>query len=467
MFDFLKAGAALSALLLSLSASAEIAVFAPPGINPEFVGKVSSAHVNIQDLASLERNLKAVTNSPTKVDLDFGPVLNRAKHPSHIKTSYHWGNKQHRKSLKPLANNKLRSIPSDAEIRRILQPYMGLMQRYQAQIATVFVADEPYLHGIPKVDLERAAKTIRSLFQEHQIHEVKLGVIFASGMANARFAKMLDKEAARYVKNIDQHRRILLGKTKAKTATSAEREWLQHIKTSRLTTYDNAGNLYVGGGLPKGYDLYGFDFYLSTVLQDALYEDMIPALKKHVQHGECDFGDIRKMSQLRAQLSFYQDGPIVQAAANEKTASQDPPRDQDRAVLDQLYQCRMTAATHILRQEIAKIGGHGKIILISESSNNGVLEFDARQNIESAQPQLLVEARVLDEVKRAIAFYEQEKSKGDIAALEFFTFDNTFDKSIQLSIGGFADMKPVKALIFETSQKIMCSNGSVPPATCN
>lgn len=452
-------------MLLSLHASAEIAVFAPPGIKSEFVGKVSTAHINVGALDALEANLKAVVGSPTKVDLDFGPVLNSAKPAAQIKTEYRLDGASHKKALLPLANNKLRSIPADPEARRILQPYMALIKRYEAQVATVFVADEPYLNGIPKSELERIAKTMRALFAEHKIRNVKLGVIFASGMVNAEFAKLLDSEAGRYVHNIDTYRQQLLQKAQTQSATADELQWLKNIAQNRLTTYDNAGNLYVEGGLPKGFDLYGYDFYLSTVLQDALYENMLPALRKHVSQGECKLGDIHKMSQLRSQLSFYQDGPIVKPAAGSAPGA-DTPRDKDRQLLDQLFQCRMTAATSMLRKEITKIGSKAKILLITESSNNGVMEFDARQNIESGQPPLLIESRVLDEVKRAIAFYAQEKRKGDIAALEFFTFENTFDNTIQLNVGGFAEMPAVKSLIFDTSKRMMCDKGSLAAAAC-
>ena len=88
----------------------------------------------------------------------------------------------------------------------------------------------------------------------------------------------------------------------------------------------------------------------------------------------------------------------------------------------------------------------------------------SRQNIEPGQPQLLIEARVLDEVKRAVAFYGEEGKRGDIEALEFFTFDNTYDKSIHLNIGGFVDMPSVKAYIFKASEQMMCRNSPKPKA---
>ncbi|TDS82458.1 hypothetical protein [Comamonas sp. JUb58] len=454
---------ACSALLWGAQSHAQIALFAPPGVHPEFVGKVATAHINVHSPKALEKNLQAVKGSATRLDLDLGPILNGRKPLSQVRTRYRatddaggpasW----QKKAMAPLAVNKLRVIPSDAQARKILRPYMAVIQRYQAQVATVFIADEPYLHGIPKADLERMAITVRQMFKEYGIQDVKLGLIFASGMVNAEFAQMVDQESLRYVQNIDAHRKTIT-RLGAK-ATAAERQWLKDITRHRLTTYDNAGNLYTGGGVPRGYDLYGFDFYLSTALQDRLYENMLPLLKKQVQGGECDISAYTTMSELRAQLSFYQDGPVRQPSAADKAAGRPTPQQQDKHLLDQLYQCRMTAATEMLRKELAKIGSKGKILVLTESSNNGVLEFDARQNIEKDQPERLIESRVLDEVQRGLDFYQAQRKNGDIAALEFFTFDNTFDKTIQLDIGGFVDMPAVKNLIFDRSQREMCQSG--------
>lgn len=454
---------ACSALLWGAQSHAQIALFAPPGVHPEFVGKVATAHINVHSPEELEKNLQAVKGSATRLDLDLGPVLNSRKPLDQIPTRYRavdangatagWQNK----AMPPQEHNKLRVIPQEAEARKILQPYMAVIQRYQAQVATVFIADEPYLHGIPKADLERIATTVRKMFREHGIKNVKLGVIFASGMVNAEFAKMVDQEAVRYVQTLDGHRQTL--SSLGDQATAADLQWLKDIAQFRLTTYDNAGNLYTGGGVPRGYDLYGFDFYLSTALQDRLYENMLPLLKKQVQGGECDISAYTTMSELRAQLSFYQDGPVRQSSAADKAAGRPTPQQQDKVLLDQLYQCRMTAATEMLRKELAKIGSKGKILVLTESSNNGVLEFDARQNIEKDQPERLVESRVLDEVQRGLDFYQAQRKKGDIAVLEFFTFDNTFDKTIQLDIGGFVDMPAVKKLIFDSSQREMCQSG--------
>ena len=438
--------------LLSASAWAALAIFNPSGVNAEFVDKVATAHVEVYSPASLEKNLQAVVGSRTKLDLDLGPILAQALANSQIRMTYQHGDVVRTKALSPLPDNKLRRLLANDEIRALLPPYLRLIKRYRHQVSTLFVADEPYLHGISKAELERVSLTLRTMLAEHHIRGVKLGVIFASGMADTSFAKLLDSEAAQYAAEIDEHLQVVDEKIQLNTATADERQWFSNIGEQRLTTYDNAGNMYVRGGLPKGYDLYGFDFHLSTVLQDRLYENMLGELKKHVRGNECDFGTVQTMSELRTRLSFYQDGPVVTS----DEGNVDQPRNADRQLLDQLYLCRMTAATQILRQEIAKIGGKGRIVLVTESSNNGVLEFDANQAVEPDQPQLLIQGRVLDEVKRGLAFYNLQRERGDIQTLEFFTFDRTTDHSIQLSVGGFSDMPGVKDLIFSTSQGLLC-----------
>ena len=140
------------------------------------------------------------------------------------------------------------------------------------------------------------------------------------------------------------------------------------------------------------------------------------------------------MSQLKRGLSFFRDGPVQNDATS------------DRILLDAMYRCRMQATTSMLQQAVA--GRNIQLLLISESSSNGVLEFDSAGNVEQEQPALLVEARVLDEVKRAQAFYSSAYS-----GLMFFTYDNAIDFSINLKIGGASAFPSVLESIFAFSAK--------------
>lgn len=89
--------------------------------------------------------------------------------------------------------------------------------------------------------------------------------------------------------------------------------------------------------------------------------------------------------------------------------------------------------------------------MISETSNNGVLEFDARLNIENSQPPALVEWRVLEETRRATDFYLSNQHVYNQGLL-FFTYANAFDHTIQMPVGGAANMPAVLEHIFTLSK---------------
>ena len=93
-----------------------------------------------------------------------------------------------------------------------------------------------------------------------------------------------------------------------------------------------------------------------------------------------------------------------------------------------------------------------KQMLIGESSANGVMEFDSRQKIEPMQPLLLVEKRILDEVKRSYNFYIQQC---DIFnhGLMYFLYPNSYDASIELFISGAEGAKSVTNFIYGEAKK--------------
>ena len=143
------------------------------------------------------------------------------------------------------------------------------------------------------------------------------------------------------------------------------------------------------------------------------------------------------MSTIRARLSFFRDGPVVQGESF---------RDADRKLLDQIFECRMGGVTAML--EKATAGKKISRLMISESSNNGVLEFDAAGRPEEEQPNLLVESRALDESKRAQSFYQRNIYTYS-AGLMYFTYQNEHDKTINLDIGGASGMPSVLASIYD------------------
>src|SRR5690606_13238686 len=109
-------------------------------------------------------------------------------------------------------------------------------------------------------------------------------------------------------------------------------------------------------------------------------------------------------------------------------------------LLDDIYQCRMGAVTTMLQQSLANKSV--ELLLVSESSANGVMEFDPTGVAKPEQPKALVEARVLDEVKRADKFLQANRATYR-AGLMFLPYEDEYDRSINLTIGGVASMPTV------------------------
>jgi hypothetical protein len=117
----------------------------------------------------------------------------------------------------------------------------------------------------------------------------------------------------------------------------------------------------------------------------------------------------------------------------------------DRTLLDAIYQCRMQATTTMLKNDLA--AQNVQLLMISESSNKGVLEFYSDGSPKKGATGVARRARVLDEVNRAEKFFaahEQAYSAG----LMFFTYQNTFYETINLNIGGASGMPSVMQSIY-------------------
>ena len=135
-------------------------------------------------------------------------------------------------------------------------------------------------------------------------------------------------------------------------------------------------------------------------------------------------------------------------------------RKHSRALLDQLFACRMNAVARMLAAE--RGGPARQWMLIAESGNNGVLEFDASSQVEKVQPPLLVEARVLDEVRRAECHYARNLKRYP-GGLMFFTFENEYDHSIRLPVGGAAGMPSVMRSIEAFAAAAAAGSASARP----
>lgn len=240
---------------------------------------------------------------------------------------------------------------------------------------------------------------------------------------------------ADYIENQAYLKDSSSGNAKIDLKSADFKNWVAVMEKSRLVTYDRAGNMYLYGGIPKGYDVVAFDFYMSTMLLDDLHAHTLSWLAERYPDAGCRQFANTDMASLRKKLSFFREGVIV----DDKNLI-----DNDRQMLDIMFQCRMEAVTSMLKKSLGK--RRVDMLMISESSNNGAFDFDSKGNIEQNQPIQLVESRVLDEVGRALNFYTRHRSDFK-AGLMFFTYDNEYDKTIKLYIGGASKMPSVLDVI--------------------
>lgn len=409
--------------------TAGIGFFTPEGSHAELVNKMQFGMVIAHTPDELANNLKVASGTMFKVNVDFSAVAEQPMVVSSIRTTYRdLAGNQYTKSLPPIATTKLKQLPASDQLKATFAPFFDVIKQYAPNVGVVFLADEPYLNGIPKSEMERAGAIARQELDARGLQSVKLGINFASGMFDARFAAMIDAQAGEYAKGIDEFY----------ASGQATPQWVSTITTSRLSTYDTAGNMYTGGGIPSGYDVVGYDFYLSTILLDNLHQNTLSWFATNYPDAGCAQFAGMTMAQIRGKLSFF-----------DHNSMQPGTQGADRTLLDSIYECRMQATTTMIQNDLA--GRNIQLLMISESSNNGVLEFDSNGTPKQNQPSLLVDARVLDEVNRAEKFFTAHQQPYS-AGLMFFTYENAFDESINLSIGGASGMPSVMSSIFAFSQ---------------
>lgn len=407
-----------------------IGFYSPGGIPGEVVRNTEIGVFNAVSPQQVDANLRQLGQADFGATIDLGQVITRVASPDKVGMRYGAaGRKLREKTLTPKIDGNVREFLPDRELIAKLGPLLDVMATHPAHVDAVFLADEPYLNGISKAELERVGAIVRRELNARDLRKVKIGVIFASAMFDRDFARMLDTEAGAYVRAIDAR----LG---GPSTQPGFQEWAATIRKHRLATYDRAGNMYVDGGLPRGFDVIGFDFYLSTLLLDGVHEHSLSWLADRYPVDACKPFIGRRISEIRKSLSFFQPGPVVQAESA---------RAKDRELLDGVYRCRMEATTKMLKR--AAGGRRLDFLLVSESSSNGVLEFDPEGSPEHGQPPLLVESRVLDEVMRAQEFYLAHRCFYS-GGLLYFTFADAYDSTIKLNVGGVASMPSVKASIF-------------------
>ncbi len=229
----------------------QIGFFSPAGVD-EFIYHVDFSMMNaipendpetglpVINLDHLEHSLKRIKGLNHKLNIDIGPVITKVREVDRINVNYttEKGNVR-TKVFPPLVDNKLLDIVGNNEIERRLKGFVSLVKKYKENIGAIFIADEPYLNGIKRQELERAITKLRALFEREKIFDMQFGLIFAGAMFNAEFARQVEASLTKYVKQIDdyyfQHAH-LLGK-KSKEAMAFQR-WVAEFQKNRITSYD-------------------------------------------------------------------------------------------------------------------------------------------------------------------------------------------------------------------------------------
>ena len=435
--------------------------FSPAHVD-HFVDDVESSILNLRrrkhiedprlNLRSLKDNLDYVESYGHRINLDLGSIITDSTPPEDVVSTYLSANGVEKKKVfSALPEPKLRRMISNEEIERRLEGLPSLVRRYRSKIGIIFLVDEPYLNGIPPSELDRAIDKLKEMFLEQGVTDLRYGAIFASALYNADFAKFINENMLSYVESIDNY---YLTQSHLLQESSVEgdefRRWHDIIENHRLTTYDQANNAYLEGGLPEGLDVVGFDYYLSTTLMDVLHNDAL-AYFHSLGMQECEsFLDV-SMIDLKQKLSFFKDGSV---SSSEQTV------ESDKDLLDQVFNCRMSSAVALLKQEMEELEVKPSVLLIGESGANGVYEFDALGNVEPGQPAMLVELRVFNEVKRNHEFYLKNMSFFD-AGLYYFLFQDAYDESLNLGVGGVASYASVLDYIYKTTRRpasVQCGN---------
>lgn len=403
-------------------------------MHQEFAGKVQFAVINAENIDNLRTSFELARKSKTDLLIDLGPLIAKKASAGDLSVTYAAPDGSTRlKKYQPVLPIKIRKILGDESLRTALAPYAKLMAEYQDQLKAVFLVDEPYLNGVSKSELERASRVIRGVLVNSGVRSPRIGVNFAAAEFDAGFGAEVAEAANRYVVDVEAYRDSLIGKPEF-------RSWDEAFSKARLTTYDNAGSLYAEGGIPDGVDFISFDFYVSTLLVDALHDRSLAWFARHTNEPACSSFKDSTMSSIRGRLSFFRDGPVVQDPTAQIS---------DRALLDSIFNCRMRATVGLLHQAIDRSSSKPEILLIGESSGNGFVEFDKSGRVETAQPEKLIELRSFQETQRYIDFYNAHRQ--DFAGLAFFTFGDEHDASIALTIRGAAAMPSVTAAIFAAS----------------
>ena len=385
--------------------------------------------------------LNEVKNTPHKIIINLSHILFTHKTTQELNNTIQYNQQTLHKKLPPSLKPKVYKLLEPDALQNTITALFKYLTPHASEVQALLIADEPYLNGISKQELETVIHALKQHQIKHELTQIPLWINFAGALFNPQFAKLIDQNLGQYVYNLDKYH---YSQTQREPHMSEKEkqnftQWKAIIQKFRLVSYEQAGNIYTQGGLPKGIDLVSFDFYLSTLLFDNMYQNVLGWFANNQKIPSCAPFKSTPLSHIKTQLSFLQDGPVAAKPQHDKNQ------------LNRLFQCRMDAATQLLLQQISKdypnqSQNAPSLLMIAESSSNAFFERDKAETIEPNQPQALVEQRAYNEVERYIN-YQQHNPHIFNSGIAYFLYPNAYDSSIKLKIKGVQDLPSVKALI--------------------
>lgn len=430
-FIVVSIGVLLAWALRYHKAPSPLAFFSPDGYPAALARHTHLGMVNVYSPTSLRESLQMAQQHHARLQIDFSPIIPQQRAPERLSRHYQHDGQTYEKSFAPLSINKVKDLPDRETLRALLAPYWPVLREFEAQIAAFFLVDEPYMHGISKDEMEQLAADFRALLKEQGIAQAPLGITFSAAMFDADFARNISAQANLWVHGIERYYHQLQENGHERELLAA---WAEKFARQRLTTYDLAGHYYTGGGIPEGYHIVAYDLYTATLLQDAIQSQSLSWFAELGISRACERFRGTDMRQIRSELSFYQDGPVDPNGLAK-----------DRPLLDAIFTCKSESILHLLHKHA--LDGQ-RFQIWGESSANGFGEFDAQGNLEAEQPELLIAARVNDEMQRTLNFYDRHATAFR-AGVMFFLWDDTHDNSIDLQVMGARSVPGAANLVFD------------------
>jgi len=415
----------------------EIGFYNPEGVDKSFESNIDFAMIEVISEEQVLRAMSQAQEMGLSLTLNLGPAFTRSIKAEDLNNQYiNAAGQRVTKLFAPKYHHKIKRFVTNREIKIVLDRLALAMKRFPNVIDTIFLVDEPYLKGISRQEIDRVSLFAKDYLSQQGIENIKTGVVFASLTYDSDYAEELDRQAIEYVRKADAKRieienLNLFGQIARWIA--GKDQWIENFRDNRLITYDQAGNIYKGGGIPEALDVVGFDFYVATLLLDDLYVNALAWMEENYDVPHCNPFASKQMESVHQHLSFIGSSENVFDGM-----------ESDRKLLDAIFDCRTGTVAEALRANLNN--PHVEVIMIGESSSNGFLNFKSDRTPNDTQNWDAVEERVKIEVDRHLT-RPVVQTIPNLKRVAFFTFGNPTDHSIGQTIRGAREMPTVLELI--------------------